>query len=120
VLANRRVRVLFSGGVACSIARCGLAARGLAPARARVLEPGRKAEHPVGAIFGFKAWRTRVAGELSRRRDMSRADRGFLLFLVLALVVLLALFYELFPRHAGEPQAPTAQAPAGPASTQQK
>jgi hypothetical protein len=50
---------------------------------------------------------------------MSRADRGFLLFLVLALVVMAMLFYELFPRHGGELQAPTAaQAPAAPASTQ--
>jgi hypothetical protein len=52
---------------------------------------------------------------------MSRADRGFLLFLLVALVVLVALFYELFPRHGAEPQAPTAaQAPAGPTSTQQR
>jgi hypothetical protein len=30
---------------------------------------------------------------------MSRADRGFALFLVVMLVVLATLFYELFPRH---------------------
>jgi hypothetical protein len=45
---------------------------------------------------------------------MSRGDRGFGLFLVMMLVVLTALFYELFPRHGEQgPMAEGASAPAG-------
>jgi hypothetical protein len=36
---------------------------------------------------------------------MSRADRGFALFLVIVLVVLVTLFYQLFPRQDPEGQA---------------
>jgi hypothetical protein len=43
---------------------------------------------------------------------MSRADRGFALFLGVMLVVLATLFYELFPRHDPEGQAGGASAPA--------
>jgi hypothetical protein len=53
---------------------------------------------------------------------MSRADRGFALFLTVVLIALSALFFELFPRHgeqntggdgatvpAGTPSPPPAQ-----------
>ena len=48
-------------------------------------------------------------------REMSRGDRGFALFLMVVLVVISALFYELFPRH-GEPgpRGEGASAPATP------
>ena len=43
-----------------------------------------------------------------------RGDRGFVLFLMVVLVALTALFYELFPRHGEQgPMGEGASAPAG-------
>jgi hypothetical protein len=50
-------------------------------------------------------------------RDMSRGDRGFALFLMVMLVVISALFYELFPRHGEQgPMGPMGEGASAPAS----
>jgi len=50
-------------------------------------------------------------------RDMSRGDRGFALFLMVMLVVISALFYELFPRHGEQdPMGPMGERASAPAS----
>jgi hypothetical protein len=46
---------------------------------------------------------------------MSPADRGFALFLGVMLVVLVTLFYELFPRH--DPEGQTGAGASAPATT---
>jgi len=51
--------------------------------------------------------------------DMSRADRGFALFLMVVLIALSALFFELFPRHGEQSVGGDgATAPAGTPSPQ--
>jgi hypothetical protein len=50
---------------------------------------------------------------------MSRADRGFALFLMVVLIALSALFFELFPRHGEQSVGGDgATAPAGTPSPQ--
>ena len=47
---------------------------------------------------------------------MSRADRGFALFLVVVAVVMVTLFWELFPRHDTPSQSDAGQSPPAPAA----
>ena len=91
-------------------ARCAVARVGFSEGRAGVFRGGGR--RPCGSSAG--------ATLLNEVRVM-RGDRGFVLFLMVVLVALTALFYELFPRHGEQGQmGEGASAPAGapsPATT---